>query len=143
MDCSLQGSSFHGILQARILEWSGLPFPTPADGKDYACNAENPDSNPGLGRSPGEVNGTNSNILAWRIPRTKEPSGLQPMDSQRVRHDEWLPLSVFFHSVRGVCNFLGSVSSQQFEATDVKAFGASQLPDSVIAPCYSSVLFRK
>ena len=96
MDCSLQGSSFHGILQARILEWSGLPFPTPADGKDYACNAENPDSNPRLGRSPGEVNGTNSNILAWRIPRTKEPSGLQPMDSKRVRHDKWLPLQFSF-----------------------------------------------
>ena len=68
--------------------WSGLPFPTPADVKDYACKAENPDSNSGLGRSPGEVNGTNSNILAWRIPRTKEPSELQSMDSQRVRHDE-------------------------------------------------------
>ena len=25
MDCSLPGSSVHGILQARILEWSG-PF---------------------------------------------------------------------------------------------------------------------
>ena len=51
--------------------------------------------------------------------------------------------------VRGVCNFLGSVSSQQkFEATDqcyspltdhVTALGQS----SVTAPCYSSVLFRK
>ena len=29
MDCSLQGSSVHGILQARILEW--LPFPSPRD----------------------------------------------------------------------------------------------------------------
>ena len=26
-------------------------------------------------------------ILAWRIPRTEEPGGLQSMDSQRVRHD--------------------------------------------------------
>ena len=25
MDCSLQGSSVHGILQARILEWVALP----------------------------------------------------------------------------------------------------------------------
>ena len=28
-----------------------------------------------------------SSILAWRIPRTEEPGGLQSMDSQRVRHD--------------------------------------------------------
>ena len=29
MDCSPQGSSVHGILQARILEW--VSFPTPGD----------------------------------------------------------------------------------------------------------------
>ena len=28
-----------------------------------------------------------SSILAWRIPWTEEPGGLQPMGSQRVRHD--------------------------------------------------------
>ena len=26
MDCSLPGSSVHGILQARILEWGAIPF---------------------------------------------------------------------------------------------------------------------
>ena len=30
---------------------------------------------------------THSSILAWRIPRTEEPDGLQSMGSQRVRHD--------------------------------------------------------
>ena len=30
---------------------------------------------------------THSNILAWRIPWTEEPGGLQSMGSQRVRHD--------------------------------------------------------
>ena len=30
---------------------------------------------------------THSSILAWRIPWTKEPGGLQSMGSQRVRHD--------------------------------------------------------
>ena len=30
---------------------------------------------------------THSSILAWRIPRTEEPSGLQSMGSRRVRHD--------------------------------------------------------
>ena len=30
---------------------------------------------------------THSSILAWRIPWTEEPSGLQSMGLQRVRHD--------------------------------------------------------
>ena len=29
---------------------------------------------------------THSSILAWRIPWTEEPGGLQPTGSQRVRH---------------------------------------------------------
>ena len=30
---------------------------------------------------------THSSMLAWRIPWTEEPGGLQSMRSQRVRHD--------------------------------------------------------
>ena len=30
---------------------------------------------------------THSSFLAWRIPSTEEPSGLQSMGLQRVRHD--------------------------------------------------------
>ena len=30
---------------------------------------------------------THSNILAWEIPQTEEPGGLQSMVSQRVRHN--------------------------------------------------------
>ena len=30
---------------------------------------------------------THSNLLAWRIPWTEEPGGLQSMGSQRVRYD--------------------------------------------------------
>ena len=30
---------------------------------------------------------THSSILAWRIPWTEEPGGLQSMGSQRVAHD--------------------------------------------------------
>ena len=30
---------------------------------------------------------THSSILAWRIPWTEEPGGLQPMGSLRVGHD--------------------------------------------------------
>ena len=42
----------------------------------------------GLGRFPLEDSmATHSSILAWRILRTEEPDRLQPMGSQRVRHD--------------------------------------------------------
>ena len=30
---------------------------------------------------------THSSILAWRIPWTEEPGGMQSVESQRVRHD--------------------------------------------------------
>ena len=49
-----------------------------------------------------------------------------------------LQYSFLENPVRGACNSLSSVLSQQkFEATDVKPLGASQLSDSL---CYSSVL---
>ena len=41
---------------------------------------------PGSGRSPGEGNGSHSSILAWRVPWTEEPCGLQSRGSQRVGH---------------------------------------------------------
>ena len=44
-------------------------------------------SNPGSGRSPEEGNATHSSILAWEIPWTEEPGGLQSLGSQRVGHD--------------------------------------------------------
>ena len=34
-----------------------------------------------------EGRATYSSILAWRIPWTEEPGGLQSMESQRVGHD--------------------------------------------------------
>ena len=36
---------------------------------------------------PEEETATHSSILAWRIPWTEEPGGLQSMVSQRVGHD--------------------------------------------------------
>ena len=35
---------------------------------------------------------THSSTLAWRIPWTEEPGGLQSMGSQRVRHAEVIKL---------------------------------------------------
>ena len=46
----------------------------------YACSL-------GQEHSPGEGYGTHSDTLAWKIPWTDEPGGLQSMGSQRVGHD--------------------------------------------------------
>ena len=42
---------------------------------------------PGLGRPLEEGMATHSSILAWRIPWTEEPGGLQSIALQRVGHD--------------------------------------------------------
>ena len=42
---------------------------------------------PRSGRSPKEGMATHSSILAWRIPWTEEPGGLQSTGSQRVGQD--------------------------------------------------------
>ena len=48
MDCSLPGSSIHGIFQARVLERGAIAF---------SGNAGDPGSIPGFGRSAGEGKG--------------------------------------------------------------------------------------
>ena len=59
-----------------------MGFPDSSVSKESACNAGDLGSIPGLGRSPGEGNGNSLRILAWRIPRTKEPGRLQSMGPQ-------------------------------------------------------------
>ena len=58
--CSERG--FLSSCSAHLSHWRGLccckGFPGDSDGKASACNAEDLGSIPGLGRSPGEGNGT-------------------------------------------------------------------------------------
>ena len=56
---------------------TGLPWWL--SGKEFTCNARDVGLIPGLGRSPGEKMAAHSSILAWKIPRTEEPGGLQSM----------------------------------------------------------------
>ena len=51
------------------------------------ANAEDVDSPPGSGRSPGGGHATHSSILAWRTPWTEEPGRLGLLGLQRVAHD--------------------------------------------------------
>ena len=48
-------------------------------GKESACSAGDTDSIPGLENPLEEDMATHSSILAWRIPWTEEPGGLQSM----------------------------------------------------------------
>ena len=52
--------------------------------QESACNAGDPDSIPGREDPLEKGMATHSSILAWRIPWTEEPGGLQSMGSQRV-----------------------------------------------------------
>ena len=56
-------------------------------GKESSHNAGELGLIPGLRRFLGEGNATHFSILAWRIPSTEEPGGLQSTGSQRVRHN--------------------------------------------------------
>ena len=96
MDCSLPSSPAHGIFQARVLEWVAIAFseylhtcfyiiglPLWLSGKESACNAGNVVQSLHREDPLKEEMETHSSILSW----TEKPGGLQPMGSQRVRHD--------------------------------------------------------
>ena len=88
MDCSLPGSSVHGIFQARVLE-------NPTDGGAWWAAVH------GVAKSQTRLSdftftfhfhalekeiATHSSVLAWRIPGMGEPGGLPSMGSHRVAH---------------------------------------------------------
>ena len=60
-------------------------FPGGSDSKESTCNAGDLGSIPELGRSPG--GGHAWSILAWRIPWTEEPGGLQSQKSPTQLRD--------------------------------------------------------
>ena len=114
MDCSLPGSSVHGICQARALEWGAIAFsmvmmtnwyynrvvksesgiqtgvkqPLRIWSQTCLCTTENLNC---LWTVEKEM-ATHSSVLAWRIPGTGEPDGLPFMGSHRVGHD-WSDLA--------------------------------------------------
>ena len=69
--------------------------------KNY-CSAGNPSSTPTLGRSPDPLEkslATHSSILAWRIPWTEEPGGLQSMVSKCRTQLSDFTLTFHFHAL--------------------------------------------
>ena len=49
---------------------------------------------PGSGRSPGDEMATHSSILAWKIPWTEEPGGLQSMGHKELDMTEQLSMHI-------------------------------------------------
>ena len=73
---------------AYVKQSSILPgFPGSSVGKKSTCSAGDPSLIPGWEDPLEEEMATHSSILAWKIPWTEEPRGLQPMGSKRVRHN--------------------------------------------------------
>ena len=62
-------------------------FPDGSEVKASACNSETWVRSLGWEDPLEKEMATHSSILAWRIPWTEEPGGLQSTGSQRVGHD--------------------------------------------------------
>ena len=72
---------------------------------------------PGEGRSPREGNGTHSSILAWWIPWTAEPGGLQSMRSQsQTQLSDSMHISPSYLFVTGL---LDSMNYQGYDFANV------------------------
>ena len=62
----------------------------------HGCNAGDPGSIPGLGRSPGEENGNPLQYSCLETPWMEEPGGLESMGPPRVGHDRMTNSTVYY-----------------------------------------------
>ena len=62
---------------------------------------------------------THSSILAWRIPWTEEPGGLQSMGCKELDTNERLTLSLFFHTLDWDCPIGSAKKNPPANAGDV------------------------
>ena len=81
-DC---GADLHSLALLSPEERFGLP--RWLRGRGSACPAGDTCPSPGSGNSLEKEMATHSSLLAWRVPRTEEPGGLQSMGLHRVRQD--------------------------------------------------------
>ena len=89
-----EGGGFQLSWGIRLSEWGEggglvfcLGFPGGSDCEESAYNAETWLRSLGQEDPLEKEMATHSSILAWRLPWTEEPGGLQSMGSQRVRQD--------------------------------------------------------
>ena len=86
----LRLSTFRSFIKAELLLFA-VPDTGGASGKEPTCQCRRYKKSrfdPWVRKIPlEEAMANHSSILAWRIPWTEEPGGLQSIESQRVRHD--------------------------------------------------------
>ena len=105
MDCSLPGSSIHGIFQATVLEWGAFSKTSYSECNvrqhhqtKYSFQYFQLEGEQRLGQLEKlkyfilvqfleKAMATHSSTLAWKIPWTEEPGRLQSMGSRRVGHN--------------------------------------------------------
>ena len=83
MDCSLPGSSIHGIFQARVLEWGAIAFSIKEPIDPQICL----EFLYSYGDLMEKAMAPHSSSLAWKIPWMEDPGRLQSMGSLGVGHD--------------------------------------------------------
>ena len=83
---------------------------------------------------------THSSILAWEIPWTEEPDGLQSMESQRVRHD-WSNWAACVCVCVCVCFTSVIKGSPIFQPAKICFFIASDPTSSLNLPSLGWILF--
>ena len=74
-------------------------FPSSSDGKESACNAGDPGSIPGSGRSPGEGNGYPLQYSCLENSMDRGAWWLHSMELQSVRHD-WAANTFTFKTLK-------------------------------------------
>ena len=85
----MPGSPRDGLGQSWRVQISGQTAFSPLEASPGAslvaqpANAGDAGSIPGSGRSPGDEMATHSSVLAWRIPWTEGPGGLQSVGLQK------------------------------------------------------------
>ena len=88
-----------------------MGFPGGSDSKESTCNAGDLGSIHGLEDALKEGMATHSSILAWRIPWTEEPGGLQSTGSQNQTQPSDLHLC-------SLCSAIESLLSIEWEAIE-------------------------
>ena len=90
-------------------------FPSGSDSKASVCNAGDPGSIPGLGRSPGEGHGSPLQYSCLENPMDPEPGRLPSMGSQRVGQD-WAISLCTLYILYALCQML-EIQYQKKEAS--------------------------
>ena len=95
-----------------------MGFSGDSDGKESTFNAGDPGSIPGREDPLEKGMAAHSSILAWRIPWTEEPGGLQSMWNEKSMQDED---RIQVNCRTQSCNSFFLVTSVNFSSTFITA----------------------